>query len=125
MATSKRMIAQYKTTRETVQRGSLYRLVLPENNNEQSVTETVARDGKRAVVFAFLHSSMELYPFPTLKLRGLEPTTVYKVAAWEGKLSPGTPAEASGAYWMQHGLDLELRGDFQAAGLMLEAVGAQ
>ena len=58
-----KMVAAYKSIRETVQRGSLYRLISPENNSEQSVTETVSRDGRQAVAFAFLHSSRELIHF--------------------------------------------------------------
>ncbi len=59
-ATARTMIAQYKAIRETMQRGALYRLVSPDHNSEQSVTESVARDRHAAVVFAFLHSSREL-----------------------------------------------------------------
>ncbi|HYK35597.1 MAG TPA: alpha-galactosidase [Alloacidobacterium sp.] len=118
--TAKKMVAQYKGIRETVQRGSLYRLITPENNSEQSVTESVSRDGHQAVVFAFLHSSTELYPFPRLYLRGLDAKAVYRIDAMDSRLAPDTPAEASGAYWMEHGVDVELRGDFQAAAFTLE-----
>ncbi|WP_158749240.1 alpha-galactosidase [Acidobacterium sp. S8] len=119
-ATAKQMIAQYKAIRETVQRGSLYRLITPEHDSEQSVTESVARDGHQAVVFAFLHSSMEGYPYPRLYLRGLDAHARYRITAMDGKPANGTPAEASGAYWMEHGLDVQLRGDFQAAAFTLE-----
>lgn len=119
-ATAKKMVAQYKAIRETVQRGSLYRLITPENNSEQSVTESVSRDGHQAVVFAFLHSSRELYPFPRLYMRGLDTNAVYRIDAMDGRLADDTPTEASGAYWMEHGVDVELRGDFQAAAFTLE-----
>src|SRR5271163_3042187 len=72
-ATAKKMVAQYKQIRETVQRGSLYRLISPQQESEQSVTESVSQDQQKAVVFAFLHSSQELYPFPRVLLRGLKP----------------------------------------------------
>ncbi len=123
-ATAKKMVAQYKTIRETIQRGSLYRLITPEHNSEQSVTESVARDGHQAAVFAFLHSSTELYPFPRLYLRGLDVNVRYSITAIDGKLAKDTPAEASGAYWMEHGVDVELRGDFQAAAFTLERTAA-
>jgi alpha-galactosidase len=118
-AKAKQMIAEYKQIRETVQRGALYRLISPEQNSEQSVTETVSRDGRQAVTFAFLHSSQELYPFPRLLLRGLQPDAEYSVKAFAGRLADNTPTQASGAYWMQHGIDVELRGDFQAAAFTL------
>jgi alpha-galactosidase len=120
--TAKKMVAQYKQVREIVQRGSLYRLISPQKGSEQSVTESVAEDQHRAVVFAFLHSSQEHYPFSRIYLRGLMPDAMYRIAALDGKLSEGAPAIASGTFWMQHGVDLELRGDFQAAAFTLEMV---
>jgi alpha-galactosidase len=121
-ATAKKMVAQYKQVRETVQRGSLYRLISPQNGSEQSVTETVSEDQDRAITFAFLHSSRMLYPFPRIYLRGLKPDAVYRIAALDGKTSADTPVVASGAFWMQHGVDVDLRGDFQAAAFTLETV---
>jgi alpha-galactosidase len=120
-ATAKKMVAQYKQIRETVQRGSLYRLISPQKGSEQSVTESVSQDRQNAVVFAFLHSSQMLYPFPRVFLRGLKPDAMYKVTALDGKLSASTPAVASGAFWMQHGIDVDMRGDFQDAAFTLEA----
>jgi alpha-galactosidase len=38
----------------------------------------------------------------------------------DGKLSVNTPEVASGSFWMQHGVDVELRGDFQAAAFTLK-----
>jgi alpha-galactosidase len=118
-AKAKEMVAEYKTIRETIQRGALYRLVAPDGGSEQSVTESVSRDGKQAVTFAFLHSSTELYPFPRIFPRGLDENASYGVRAFAGKLAAETPQTASGAYWMHHGVDVELRGDFQATAFTL------
>jgi alpha-galactosidase len=122
-STAKKMVAQYKQIRETVQGGSLYRLISPQKGSEQSVTESVSKDQSRAVTFAFLHSSQMLYPFPRIYLRGLKPDGIYKLSALDGKLSADLPSAASGAFWMHHGVDIELRGDFQAAAFTLEIVG--
>jgi alpha-galactosidase len=119
---AKQMVATYKSIRETVQRGALYRLITPEHESEQSVTETVSRDGNQAVTFAFLHSSREFYPFPRIFLRGLEEDAVYRVGAIAGRTAPDTPTQASGSYWMHHGVDVELRGDFQAAAFTLTRI---
>ena len=116
---AKQLVSQYKSIRETVQRGELYRLTEPDQGSEQSVTETIARDGKQVVAFAFLHSSTELYPFPRTYLRGLDEGATYRIAAIAGKLAPDTPESASGAFWMHHGVDVLLRGDFQAAAFTL------
>ncbi len=123
-ATAKRLVSQYKLIRDTVQRGALYRLITPENNSKHSVTQSVSRDGKQVVTFAFLHSSSEGYPFPTVRLKGLDENAMYKVSTIEGKLGRGTPSVASGAYWMNHGVDVELRGDFQAAAFILDKVNS-
>ena len=119
-ARAKQLVAQYKSIRDTVQRGGLYRLISPANGSEQSVTESVARDGKQAVVFAFLHSSQQLLPFPRIFLEGLDENATYQTKSLAGKLSRSTPESASGAYWMHHGVDVELQGDFQAAAFTLE-----
>jgi alpha-galactosidase len=63
-----------------------------------------------------------LYPFPRIYLRGLKPDSMYRIAALDGKISADTPAIASGAFWMQRGVDVDLRGDFQAAAFTLETV---
>ncbi|MBB5060305.1 alpha-galactosidase [Granulicella aggregans] len=118
--TARALVAQYKSIRETIQRGALYRLVSPEHQSEESVTESVSRDGKQAVTFAFLHSSTELYPYPRIHLRGLESDAMYAIKPFAGKLAADTPLTASGSYWMNRGVDLQLRGDFQAAAFTLE-----
>jgi alpha-galactosidase len=119
-STAKKMVKQYKQIREIVQRGLLYRLISPQQGSEHSVTESVSNDQDSAVIFAFLHSSQMLYPFPRIYFRGLKPDTMYRIAALDGKLSANTPEVASGSFWMQHGVDVELRGDFQASAFTLE-----
>jgi len=119
---AKQMVDEYKSIRETVQRGELYRLISPEHNSAQSVTETASPDGKQIVAFAFLHSSTEYHPYPRLYLRGMNEKAIYSISAFAGKLDGDTPTRASGAYWMHHGLDLDLRGDFQAAAFTLNRV---
>ena len=108
--------------RETVQRGDLYRLIAPTDGSAASVTESVAADKHQAVLFSFLHSSTEQYPFPRIKLQGLDPEKVYILRSIQGKAAEGTPASASGAYWMYRGIDVMLRGDFQAAAFVLETL---
>jgi alpha-galactosidase len=120
-ATAKEMIAAYKGIRETVQHGSLYRLISPRDGSEDSATESVSVDKKQAVFFTFLHSSQMGYPFPTLFLRGLDPAATYRLTPISGRVSKDTPEVASGSYWMAHGVDVQLRGDFQAAAFRLDA----
>ena len=119
-ATARRLVAEYKAMRKTVQQGRLYRLISPQGGSEQSATESVSADRAHAVLFAFLHSSTEKYPYPTVRLQGLDPDAKYRVRAIEGKFEERTPTTASGAYWMNAGIDLLLRGDFQAAALAFD-----
>lgn len=119
-AVAKDMIAAYKEVRETVQHGSLYRLISPQHDSEYSATESVSLDKRQAVLFTFLHSSSKGYPFPTVHLRGLDPARQYRLRAIHDAKAAGAPEVASGSYWMAHGIDVLLRGDFQAAGFILE-----
>ena len=119
-ATAKRLIAAYHAVQRTIVRGDLYRIISPRNGSEFSVTETVSNDKNQAVVFAFTHSTQEGRGFPLLQLQGLDADAEYKLNWIEGKASPETPASASGAWWMRHGIQLDLRGDFQAAAFQLD-----
>ena len=119
-ATAKTLIAEYKRVRDVVQQGDLYRLISPTNGSEFSATQSVTRDKSQAVAFAFLHSSHMGHDFPRLYMRGLNPSLNYRVRMIEGKAAPDTPQSASGAYWMNTGVQLEMRGDFQASAFTLE-----
>jgi alpha-galactosidase len=108
----------------TVQQGLLYRLISPRDGSEYSATQSVSSDGRQAVLFAFLHSSTMLYPYPRIHLKGLDPQARYRLRVVAGKPEENTPVEASGAYWMSEGIQLMLRGDFQAAAVVLDRQGA-
>ena len=119
-ATAMRLVAEYKQIRETVQHGSLYRLISPRNGSEFSVTESVSPDQNQAAVFAFLHSSQFGYPFPRIYLRGLDPKGQYRLHWISADPAGKLPETASGEYWMGVGVDLELHGDFQASAFRLD-----
>jgi alpha-galactosidase len=121
--TARRLVADYKDIRMTVQQGQLYRLIAPRDGSSYSVTESVSADGGQAVLFAFLHSSSLLYPYPHLQLQGLDPQARYRLRMLAGKPAEGTPVEGSGAHWMSDGIQLTLKGDFQAAAMVLDRVG--
>jgi alpha-galactosidase len=119
-ATAKRLIAAYHSVQRTIARGDLYRLISPLNGSEFSSTETVSPDKSQAVVFAFANATQEGRGFPLLQLQGLDPDAEYKLSWIEGKPRPDTPETASGAWWMHHGIQLDLKGDFQAAAFQLD-----
>ncbi|MGB8458358.1 MAG: GH36 C-terminal domain-containing protein, partial [Candidatus Acidiferrum sp.] len=119
-ATAKRLIAAYHAVQRTIVRGDLYRLISPRDGSEFSSTETVSSDKNQAVVFAFANATQEGRGLPLLQLEGLDPTAEYKLGWIEGNAQPGILASASGAWWMHHGIQLELRGDYQAAAFRLD-----
>ncbi len=119
-ATAKRLIAAYHSVQKTVVRGDLYRLISPRDNSEFSATQTVSPDKNQSVVFAFANSTQKGRGFPLLQLQGLDLAAEYKLSWIEGKAAAGTPETASGAWWMHYGIQLDLRGDFQAAAFHLD-----
>jgi alpha-galactosidase len=125
LATAKRLVAQYKQLRPTVQGGALYRLISPENGSEFSVTESLSTDGGQAAIFVFLHSSQLGESYPRVYPRGLDGAGEYSIHALDGQLDARIPQHASGDYWMDHGIDVSLRGDFQAMLFTLEKDGTK
>ncbi len=119
-ALATKMIAYYKTIRETVQLGRLYRLFSP-REGEFTANQYVSHDGKQAVVFAFLHSQQYLRPAPTVRLRGLGQDTIYRVTTIDNKLIHAQQTY-SGSYLMNHGIDLRLTGDYDSTLVEFDAV---
>ena len=71
------------------------------------------------MLFAYLHSQQFGASFPTVFLHGLAEDALYKVEA----IDPGQVQEVgtiSGAYLMHHGLNLNLRGDYDSTSVILE-----
>ena len=121
-ALAKRLIVAYHQVQTTIVQGDLYRLISPRNGSEFSATQTVRADKGQSVVFAFVHSTQKGRGFPILKLKGLDPDVQYTLTSIEGKAAKDAPATASGAWWMNHGLEMDqdFRGDFQAAAFRLD-----
>jgi alpha-galactosidase len=121
-ALAKRLIAAYHQVQPTIVQGDLYRLISPRQGSEFSATQTVNHDKSQSVVFAFIHSTQEGRGFPILKLKGLDPQAQYTLTPIEGKAGPSIPSTASGAFWMNHGLEMDdnFRGDFQAGAFRLD-----
>jgi len=112
-----RMVALDKRIRTTVQFGNLYRLLSP-RTSDTTANEYVSADGKEAVLFAFRHSQEYNTPPPALYLQGLEARGLYRLESLDGK----TLETSSGAYLMQHGVNVTLRGDFDSTAVLLHRV---
>jgi alpha-galactosidase len=132
-ATATRMIALYKRVRATVQTGDLYRLRSP-RTEDVVASQYVAADGRQSVLFAFRHSQQYQTAAGAIRLRGLDEKAIYRVETVGsqgggrgpgGGPPPGAQAGAqqfSGAFLMQVGLTLNLRGDYDSAAVILEKI---
>jgi alpha-galactosidase len=114
-ALAKKMVTYYKRVRATVQHGLLYRLASPSDPSGFQASQYTSEDGKQTVVFATLHSQQYGRFVPPLRLQGLDAKAVYQVTWLEGRTS-----EMSGAYLMNQGLMLPLKGDYSATSLVLD-----
>jgi alpha-galactosidase len=117
-AAATKMVALYKRIRPTIQTGDLYRLFSP-RAGDLTANQYVAADGKQSVLFAFRHSQQYNTAVPAIPLRGLDPKALYRVESIDGKLVDRQP-ELSGAYLMNAGLNLNLRGDYDSTAVILE-----
>jgi alpha-galactosidase len=71
------------------------------------------------VVFAYLHSQNFGDPYPLVRLHGLDPKATYRLRPLDLKQLQ-SQQEASGSYWMGHGLQLDLRNDYDSTAVVLE-----
>jgi len=113
-----RMISTYKSIRETVQHGDLYRLFSPRQGG-LTANQYVAADGKQSALFAFRHSQQYLRPAPTIHLCGLDEKATYRLKRLDDKVVE-TQETLSGAFLMHHGLNLNLTGDYDSTLVILE-----
>jgi alpha-galactosidase len=122
MAASKDLVAFYKSIRRTVQQGLQYRLIPPSRPgapSDRAATEYVSADSTQAVVFAYLHSQHFGDPYPLVRLDGLDPKAIYRLRPLDPKQF-SSQQEASGSYWMNHGLQLVLHDDYDSTAVVLE-----
>jgi alpha-galactosidase len=112
------MISFYKQIRGTVQDGKLFRLASPVES-EFSAMQYVSQDSRQVVAFAFLHSQQFGQSMPLLHLQGLSEDAVYSVSTMDDKIEEHT-GKLSGAYLMHHGIQLRLRGDYDATAIKLD-----
>lgn len=125
-ALAKKMVSYYKSVRETVQNGELYRLA--PSIGGLAANEYISGDKSQAVLFVFLHSQQFGRTIPPLLLRGLEETKIYRISRWNGSPAeekPDSPRQLSGAYLMHHGLTLPLQGDYDSTAFKLERVSTE
>jgi alpha-galactosidase len=123
----------YTAHRELVQRGHFVRLVSPfEGDGNRVAWMTVAGDRRSALVGSYQILNRADTGPSRLRLRGLDPDAMYRVATWpayDDLLARTNGGERSGAELMAAGLVLDferwetvVRGDFWARLFVLDAV---
>jgi alpha-galactosidase len=116
-----KMIGLDKRIRRTVQFGNLYRILSP-RTHDTTANEYVSGDGSEALLFAFRHSQEYDTLPPVIYLQGLDSRALYRLESLDGKLRDKEQQEVSGAWLMQEGLQLVLRGDFDSTLVMLHKI---
>lgn len=109
----KSYIVQYKKIRNTTQDGKLYRLLSPRSNHGAAF-EFINVECSQVVVFVFRHTPQFRHPFYPIKLRGLEPQSMYYCEQLK--------IERSGASLMNRGINVPLWGDFSSELLVFDKV---
>ncbi|MFC0187045.1 alpha-galactosidase [Fictibacillus aquaticus] len=111
LAEAKDWIAEYKKIRHIVQDGKQYRILLPQ---DKTAVQYVSEDGNSAVMLAFLLQQQFGERYVKLKWKGLDPHANYRLV--------GAELEASGSYFMQHGIHWTASGDFDSMHWVLERI---
>lgn len=108
---TRKKIAQFKSIRETVHRGNLYRLVSPFETN-RSVLQYVNESGSESVVFVYnlaeyLENAVsKTVTSPIVRLRGLQEAAEYRIE--------GSGTVYTGKMLMNVGVDFSLRGAYKS-----------
>lgn len=110
-------IAAYKTIRDTVQLGDLYRL----KNMPLDGLEAVEYSSEnQAVVFLFRDHGTYGADVYRVRLRGLSPESLYTYHCETGDDKKKRTVTKSGAYLMEYGLGVRLEGDYASQMICLQ-----
>lgn len=102
-------IAGYKQIRPTVQKGDLYRLMSPYDNNGVASLMYVAQDKKQAVLYWYKTEHFHNQHLPSVCLDGLEPDSYYRLTELNRIDTQPLKIEGkvfSGSFLMSNGLDM-------------------
>ncbi len=112
----KRAVETYKSIRDVICDGDLYRLISPFEDKNHAANIYVTKDKSRAVAFIFQHTFGSVYYRPYIKLDGLAPNKRYKVTEINTKHT-STPIHGkvvSGDFLMNRGINAPFRDSFSS-----------
>lgn len=115
--------ADYKTLRNTIQTGNLYRLVSPYNRKGIASLMYVDDSRRQAVLFAYKVDNYYSMPVPRFRLQGLDPDATYTVKerdvkAWQ-KPCDLDGRQFTGRFLMEVGIEIPLDWDYASRVLEL------
>lgn len=116
MAVCRQAVADYKSVRNTIQMGDLYRLVSPFDRKNVASLMYVSPEKDDAVLFWFRTEPFAGQILPLVKLDGLDRDRMYRVTELNRIDDTPLPFEGksfSGAFLMNYGLDIPYRHDVQ------------
>jgi alpha-galactosidase len=116
------MVKEYKSIRDLVQEGDLYRLSSPRDPSGLTSNEYISPDRKRAAIFAFYDHQQYGQEPPVIYLRGLDPSAAYQIRSIDKDRIVDSVEKVGGAYLMNHGLQLKMTGDYDCTLITLERV---
>ncbi len=102
---SKKLIEEYKEIRDVIQEGEFYRL---ENTSKNNYHLYQYNKEDRTILFVFLPQSEIGHRSALVKLRGLKEEAIYSANIREKEIVK------SGAYFMNHGIEIRLDGDYDS-----------
>ena len=112
----RKAIAEYKQIRPIVQFGNIYRLVSPYDKKGLASMMYVNDEQSKAVWYWWKTESFQNEHLPRVKMAGLNPTRMYKVHELNRIDLKPLDCEGksfSGAYLMNHGLDMPYRNEVE------------
>ena len=107
-------IAEYKSIRPIVQFGDIYRLISPYDHKGVASMMYVTENKEKAVFYWWKTESFQNEHLPRVKMAGLDPNRLYKVHELNRIDLKPLDCEGknySGAYLMNHGLEMPYRND--------------
>ncbi|HOO33449.1 MAG TPA: alpha-galactosidase [Thermotogota bacterium] len=104
---SAELISLYKMIRNTVQNGSVYRIISP-YEEPFTIKEYLSEDENEVVLFCMKNPSpLSLFKILRVKFKALQEDAVYRIV--------GTELEFSGAFLMYRGLDINFMQDYKVS----------
>jgi alpha-galactosidase len=122
----KQVVESYKSNREIIQFGDLYRLNSPYDNDGFAALSYVTPQKDKAIVLAYCHEFLRRFERCLIKFQGLHDDAVYKITELNSRGRPnkvnGTGMEISGSILMNRGLIFDGKKPYESVVLKLEKV---